>query len=157
MVGWSENNELQRTWKEPVLLESSQNPHICLTNLMKVTTDFSHDSLCSLRDSNWAPPEYKSEASLLAPARNNPRRGVSTSDEVCALHYHGKVQVLVEESALETFCALRIIYALSEIEFEQSWREPRALATQLQPVPQHLCSTCLNDTCVSPSSWRCWM
>jgi hypothetical protein len=53
------DDELERIWKEAVVAYSKYYPGICLQGLGKTTRNLGLDSTCLLQDSNRVPPEYK--------------------------------------------------------------------------------------------------
>jgi hypothetical protein len=54
------NKELERIWKKEIVPSSGHYPGIYLQNLKKITKNLIiQNSLCSVRDSNLAPPENK--------------------------------------------------------------------------------------------------
>jgi hypothetical protein len=53
-------DEMERIWKEAFVASSRYCPDIYLHGLWKTARNLSQDRRCPLRDSNEAPPEYKS-------------------------------------------------------------------------------------------------
>jgi hypothetical protein len=56
------NDELEKIREEAIIVQLKYNPGISLEELRKTTNDLRQNSLCPDRDSNRAPPEYKSRA-----------------------------------------------------------------------------------------------
>jgi hypothetical protein len=54
--------ELERIWKEVVVVHSRYCPGICPEEMRKTTGSLSEDGGCPSQDSNGAPPEHKSRA-----------------------------------------------------------------------------------------------
>jgi hypothetical protein len=59
MVGWLTEDELRRTWKEPVVAISKYYSYIPWGHWEILLKSLSQDSLCLGRDSNQAPRDYK--------------------------------------------------------------------------------------------------
>jgi hypothetical protein len=57
--------ELERICKEVVMVYSKNSPDLYLKRLRKITENLGQDIWCLGRDSNQAPPEYKSAPTCL--------------------------------------------------------------------------------------------